>query len=376
MKKIFSLALASALACGALFAQSLKVTNTFGGDSDSTGASDLFIFENQKEEDGSYKNEFKNTTNVSDRLQLDASGEKFDARVRLEFAAPKVNGKNTTVRLRGYGRFKPLQQFQLIAGNSFFTKVPVKAGYLFASDDYPKYARILQSGFGAQSDWTFGENKNIYANFAAGLKGDEDTFFNKDTLGFDMGFNFGAKDIFSAGASFQNITGNRFSAGAFAGLDSVENLTLNAGYIYNNTDTDFIAKAAKHSVSLTAGFNIEKIGLSIGADVISAIGNEYIKNGDTLEYKKDDTKLTPFLAKIRISYAATENVTVNLKAKSALMIGDGNSVKYEVYPYVTYKLPSKMGTLSGGVRFNMNYNTLTSFSFPLTWKCVVADIKK
>ena len=75
--------LAGMLVCGALSAQSIKVTNTFGGDADSTGGSDLFVFENQKNEDGTYKNNFENKTRVSDRLQLDASGEKFDGRVRM-----------------------------------------------------------------------------------------------------------------------------------------------------------------------------------------------------------------------------------------------------------------------------------------------------
>ena len=41
--------LAGVLLCGALNAQSIKVTNTFGGDSDNISGSDLFVFENQKD---------------------------------------------------------------------------------------------------------------------------------------------------------------------------------------------------------------------------------------------------------------------------------------------------------------------------------------
>ena len=250
MKKIVSVMLAGVLLCGALNAQSIKVTNTFGGDSDNISGSDLFVFENQKDEEGSYENEFGNKTRVSDRLQLDASVSKFDSRIRIEFNATKLNGKDSTVRFRGYGRFKPVDQFQLIAGNDFFTKVPVDAGYLVASDDYPKYARILQNGFGAISGWTFGEEKNINLIIASGLKGGDDTFLDMDSLGFDAGLNFGIKNVFSAGASFQNMTGDNFSVAAFAGLNSVENLILNAGYIYNATDTDFITKPAKKGVKM------------------------------------------------------------------------------------------------------------------------------
>ena len=86
----------------ALSAQSIKIVNTFGGDADSTGGSDLFTFENQKDEDGNYKNEFGNKTRISDRLQIDAIGDKFDARARMEFATTKLNGKESTIRLRGY----------------------------------------------------------------------------------------------------------------------------------------------------------------------------------------------------------------------------------------------------------------------------------
>lgn len=261
MKKIIFVVGAFMLASSAVNAQSIKVVNTFGGDSNSTGGSDLFVFENQKNDDGTYKNEFENKTRISVRLQVDASGEKFDGRIRLEADTTKLNGRDSLFRLRGYGRFKPISQFQLIAGNDLFTKVPVDTGYLAASDDYPKYARILQNGFGAISNWKCGEDKIISFNFAGGVKGTDDSFLDMNKLGLDAGFNFGLKDIFSCVASFQNLTGDNLSISVFAGLNAVENLTLNAGYIYNNTDTDFITKTAKNSISLTAGYIFKIEGL-------------------------------------------------------------------------------------------------------------------
>lgn len=376
MKKIVSVMMAGVLLCEVMNAQSIKVTNTFGGDSDSTGGSDLFVFENQKDEDGSYENEFGNKTRVSNRLQLDASVSKFDSRIRVEFGATKLNGKDSTVRLRGYGRFKPVDQVQLIAGNDFFTKVPVDAGYLAASDDYPKYARILQNGFGVISSWTFGEEKNINLNIAGGLKGGDDTFLDIDTLGLDTGLNFGLKNVFSAGASFQSITNNNFSVAAFAGLNSVKNLTLNAGYIYNATDTDFITKSAKNALSVTVGYNIKKIGLFAGADVISALGNEYIDDGETKEYKEDNDDLIPFLTKVNVSYKASDAVTVGAKVKIAAMLGDKDSTQTEIYPNVTYTLQKKLGTITSGVRLNFDADKLSKFAIPLSWKCTFIDLKK
>lgn len=375
MKKIISALMAGMMVCGAVSAQSIKIANTFGGDSDSTGGSDLFTFQNQKDDEGSYKNEFGNETRVSDRLQIDASGEKFDARVRMEFATTKLNGKESTIRLRGYGRFKPVDQFQLIAGNDFSTKVAVDAGYLAASDDNPKYARILQSGLGAISNWTFGEEKNINVKLAGGFRGTDNAFLDKDSLGLDAGLSFGMRNVFSAGVTFQNATSNSPSIAAFAGLNAVENLTLNVAYIYNDTDTDYITKTAKNAVSLTAGYNFKDAGLFIAADVISALGNEYLEKGETKTYEKSGDALIPFLTKLNVAYKATDNITVGAKAKVAMMLGDSDSVKTEIYPNVTYKLPNKMGSLTTGLRLNLDNKGLSKFAIPFNWKCTLAEIK-
>lgn len=376
MKRIFSGLMAFMLVCGAAGAQSIKLVNTFGGDSDSTGSSDLFVFQNQKDDEGKYKNEFGNETRVSNRLQLDASDKKFDSRLRMEIGTTKLNGKESSIRFRGYGRFKPVEQFQLIAGNDFFTKVAVGPGYLVASDDTPKYARILQNGFGAISSWTLGDDKNADLSIAGGLKGVDNSFLEKDTLGLDAGFNFRMRDLFSMGASFQNMAGDNRSIGIFAGLEAVENLTLNAGYIYNATDTDFIAKVAKNAVSVSAGYDFKDAGIFVSADAVSAISSEYLENGETKKYEKDGTSLIPFLAKVNVSYKVDEDITLGAKAKITCMIGDNDSTKTELYPNVTYKLQNKMGSLTTGVRMNFDKDGLSKFAIPLNWKCTLADIKK
>ena len=377
MKKIISIGLAGMLICGAVTAQSVKIVNTFGGDADSTGGSDLFVFENQKNEDGDgYSNEFTNSTRVSNRLQMDASSSQFDARVRLEFAAGKYNGTASTVRLRGYGRYKPVDAFQIIAGNDFSTKVAVDAGYFAASDDSPKFARILQSGLGALSNLNFGDEDNIFVKLGGGLRFEDGSVLNINKLELDAGLSFGMKKLFSAGATFQNVTGNNISVGVFAGLNSIENLTLNAGYIYNNTDTDYITKTAKNSVSFTAGYKFSDLGLFAGVDLICGLGNEYLDNGETKKYQKNDTDLIPFLTKLNISYKATDNLTVGANAKVSMMLGDDDSGKTEVYPNLTYNLSNKFGSVTTGVRMTFDKYGVAKFAVPINWKCTLADIKK
>ena len=376
MKKIMVTVAASILVCSIISAQSLKLVNTFGGDSDSTGGSDLFTYDNLKDEDGKYKDDYTNTTRASNRLQLDASDKNFDSRLRMEIGTTKLNGKESTIRFRGYGRFKPVDQFNLIAGNEFFTKVPVNAGYLIASDDYPKYARILQNGFGAVSNWKLADDGSMKISFAGGLKGTDSSLNDKDKRGLDFGFNFDVRDLVSLGGSFQNATGNQLSAAAFVGLKAIENLTLNAGYIYNCTDTDFISKSAKNAISLSAGYDFTDMGLFLGADIVSGISNEYLDNGDTKKYQKNDSDLTPFQTKIRISYKLDESVEVGAKAKVSMMIGDSDSRKTEIYPNIAYKLSNNFGTISTGVRVTMDSSDIATISIPLTWKCTLADIKK
>uniref|UniRef100_UPI00298E6B51 hypothetical protein n=1 Tax=Treponema sp. TaxID=166 RepID=UPI00298E6B51 len=156
----------------------------------------------------------------------------------------------------------------------------------------------------------------------------------------------------------------------------VENLTLNIGYIYNDTDTDYITKSAKNALSLTAGYNFKDAGLFLSADVISALGNEYLEKGETKTYEKSGVAIIPFLTKLNLAYKATDNITVGAKAKVSLMLGDNDSVKTEIYPNVTYKLPNKMGSLTTGLRLNLDNKGLSKIAVPFNWKCTLADIKK
>ena len=43
-------------------------------------------------------------------------------------------------------------------------------------------------------------------------------------------------------------------------------------------------------------------------------------------------------------------------------LGETDSIETEVYPNATYNLPDKMGSLSSGVRMNINKNGITKFA--------------
>ncbi|MBQ0051874.1 MAG: alkaline phosphatase [Treponema sp.] len=161
------------------------------------------------------------------------------------------------------------------------------------------------------------------------------------------------------------MAGDNRSMAVFAGLNRIENLTLNAGYIYNATDTDFITKTAKNALSLSAAYDFKETGLLIAADVISAISNEYLDKGETKKYEKNGTSLIPFLAKGCITYKAMKNITVGLECKVAMMIGDSDSTNSEVYPKFTYSLDNKMGSVTTGVRMNVDKDGLYKIAIPL-----------
>ena len=99
------------------------------------------------------------------------------------------------------------------------------------------------------------------------------------------------------------------------------------------------------------------------------------RSGETKKYEKNNKDLIPFLTKVNVSYNATEDITIGVKAKLSCMIGDNDSVQTELYPNVTYKMPNKIGSLTTGVRINIDNDGLSKIAVPLSWKCTLAEIK-
>lgn len=365
---------AALLLAASLASADISLSSTFGGNEDSIWGNDFMSWSRKDDDpattDRDESDEFESSVaNVSERLQLDYSSEKIDGRLRLEFNANnKIDGKNAPVRLRGFARFTPVEQIQFAAGNDFFTKYGVSAAYLAAADDTYSSGKMAESGLAFTAKFnTF----KFVANWAGDSQAD-----NLDKLGLNFGADFVIPDTVKIGTTLKNITSDDRTFGIFAGLGSVENLVLNAGYIYNDHDKF----DAKHALQVSAGYTFKDAGIKVSADVISALTNEYVKNGETEENKNSDgDKIYPFYTRVAASYSATENLKVKGDVKLSTLLGEDYSTETVVYPSVEYKLPKKMGSVQAGVRFTFHdlkdNGGLQKFSIPLCWKWTPVSVK-
>lgn len=365
---------AALLLAASLASADISLSSTFGGNEDSIWGNDFMSWSRKDDDpattDRDESDEFESSVaNVSERLQLDYSSEKIDGRLRVEFNANNnINGKNAPVRLRGFARFTPVEQIQFAAGNDFFTKYGVSAAYLAAADD------TYSSGKMAESGLAFTAKFNTF-KFVANWAGDSQVD-NLDKLGLNFGADFVIPDTVKIGTTLKNITSDDRTFGIFAGLGSVENLVLNAGYIYNANDVF----PAKHALQASAAYTFKDAGINVAADVVSVLTNEFVKDGETEEYKNSDgDKVYPFYTRVAASYSATENLKVKGDVKLSTLLGEDYSTETVVYPSVEYKLPKKMGSVQAGVRFTFqdlkNNGGLHKFSIPLCWKWTPVSVK-
>lgn len=365
---------AALLLAASLASADISLSSTFGGNEDNIWGNDFMSWSRKDDDpattDRDESDEFESSVaNVSERLQLDYSSEKIDGRLRLEFNANNnINGKNAPVRIRGFARFTPVEQIQFAAGNDFFTKYGVSAAYLAAADD------TYSSGKMAESGLAFTAKFNTF-KFVANWAGDSQVD-SLDKLGLNFGADFVIPDTVKIGTTLKNITSDDRTFGIFAGLGSVENLVLNAGYIYNANDVF----PAKHALQASAAYTFKDAGINVAADVVSVLTNEFVKDGETEEYKNSDgDKVYPFYTRVAASYSATENLKVKGDVKLSTLLGEDYSTETVVYPSVEYKLPKKMGSLQAGVRFTFqdlkDNGGLQKFSIPLCWKWTPVSVK-
>lgn len=386
---------AALLLAASLASADISLSSTFGGNEDNIWGNDFMSWSRKDDDpvttDRDESDEFESSVaNVSERLQLDYSSEKIDGRLRLEFSNSKhtataekddagevtvkdaykidLGGKNGSLRLRGFARFTPVEQIQFAAGNDFFTKYGVSAAYLAAADDTYSSGKMAESGLTFNTKFS---GLKFVANWAGDSQAD-----NLDKLGLNFGADFVIPDTVKIGTTFKNITSDDRTFGIFAGLGSVENLVLNAGYIYNANDIF----PAKHALQASAAYAFKDAGINVAADVVSVLTNEYVKDGETEEYKNSDgDKVYPFYTRVAASYSATENLKVKGDVKLSTLLGEDYSTETVVYPSVEYKLPKKMGSLQAGVRFTFqdlkDNGGLQKFSIPLCWKWTPVSVK-
>lgn len=348
-KKVWLSALAGIVLASGVSAQSITLTNIFGGDADNLYSDDFIKLE--KDDDG---NLTKGNVNVADRLQLDFKGDKILGRVRLEAKTGTVNGKlatnfntdNSDIRLRGFVGFNPWEFLTIAGGNSFFTKYSLSAAYLAASDDQESHGNLLDTN-GA------GVIFNIAGLKIAGGVAAE------SRLNLNLAASYDIKDVVSLGFTFQDVTTEAFSFAGYAGLNAVEDLILNVGYIYNRTDTSYLA-SAEQAVQASAGYTFKDIGLTLLGDLQLGLTKNGAKDKDG-KYAEYDR--APLYTKVVAGISPLDNLNVSL----AFTLTDGGigAVGYSFYPYIDYD--TGLGTIRTGARFNFGDSDFTGIDIPLSW---------
>ena len=354
-KKVWLSALAGIVLASGVSAQSITLTNIFGGDADNLYSNDFITLE--KDDDGNLN---KGNVNVADRLQLDFKGDKILGRVRLEAKTGTVNGKfskalqegtlfdkdgTTDLRIRGFVGFNPWEFLTIAGGNSFFTKYSLSAAYLAASDDQESHGNLLDTN-GA------GVIFNIAGLKIAGGVAAE------SRLNLNFAASYDIKDVVSLGFTFQDVTTEAFSFAGYAGLNAVEDLILNVGYIYNH-EANYLT-SAEQAVQVSAGYTFKDIGLTLLGDLQLGLTKNGAKDKDG-KYAEYDR--APLYTKVVAGISPLDNLDVSL----AFTLTDGGTgaVGYSFYPYIDYD--TGLGTIRTGARFNFGDSDFTGIDIPLSW---------
>ena len=339
-KKVWLSALAGIVLASGVSAQSITLTNIFGGDADNLYSEDFIKLE--KDDDG---NLTKGNVNVADRLQLDFKGDKILGRVRLEGKTGTVNGKNSELRVRGFVGFNPWEFLTIAGGNKFFTKYSLSAAYLAASDDQESHGNLLDT-----------DGAGVIFNIA-GLK-IAGGVAAESRLNLNLAASYDIKDVVSLGFTFQDVTTEAFSFAGYAGLNAVEDLILNVGYIYNH-EGGYLA-SAEQAVQFSAGYTFKDIGLTLLGDLQLGLTKNGAKDKDG-KYAEYDR--APLYTKVVAGISPLDNLDVSL-AFTLTDEGTG-AVGYSFYPYIDYD--TGLGTIRTGARFNFKDSDFTGIDIPLSW---------
>ena len=344
-KKVWLSALAGIVLASGVSAQSITLTNIFGGDADNLYSSDFITL--TKDDDG---NLTKGNVNVADRLQLDFKGDKILGRVRLEGKTGTVNGRNSELRVRGFIGFNPWEFLTIAGGNKFFTKYSLSAAYLAASDDQESHGNLLDT-----------DGAGVIFNFA-GLK-IAGGVAAESRLNLNLAASYDIKDVVSLGFTFQDVTTEAFSFAGYAGLNAVEDLILNVGYIYNH-EGGYLA-SAEQAVQVSAGYTFKDIGLTLLGDFQTGLSKKSAKDKDGV-YKELDR--APLYTKVVAGISPLDNLDVSLaftlsNAYDKDEVAD--VVKYSFYPYIDYD--TGLGTIRTGARFNFKDSDFSGIDIPLSW---------
>ncbi|WP_027728655.1 hypothetical protein [Treponema sp. C6A8] len=352
LTKLISSVVIFAVMTFSVTAQSVSVTNSFGGNTDSLSGDDFLIFDRSGD---------KEDTHISDRLQLDVTSKYIDSRVRLDFnGSGNKDGKNSAIQTRGYVDFRPVQPLNFMLGNAFFTKWAMKHGYLQALDDNHVSSKLC------------GNNGAAVLFNMAGFQLSAGTGY-ESYLDLNLGASYTLPNVFAIGVTSQDTTNNNRSISAYVGLLAVENLTLNAGYSYNFMAYDYLPNC-EHVAILSVGYKFADFGLFIAADALYDItGKSY--NSTTEEFVEqkdvDGDKYNSYCAVLFAGYDVNDKLTISCRGiaynadKTRKTIK--NSHSFIIYPNFDFK--TEVGTFTAGARFYLSKNGgYKGFTIPFVWK--------
>ena len=179
----------------------------------------------------------------------------------------------------------------------------------------------------------------------------------------NLAASYDIKDVVSLGFTFQDVTTEAFSFAGYAGLNAVEDLILNVGYIYNH-EGGYLA-SAEQAVQFSAGYTFKDIGLTLLGDFQTGLSKKSAKDKDGVYTEYDRV---PLYTKVVAGISPLDNLDVSLAFTLSNAYDDkvnADVVKYSFYPYIDYD--TGLGTIRTGTRFNFADSDFSGIDIPLSW---------
>jgi len=377
-KKNF-IALVLMVAGGITFAKSYSVTNTFGGSTEDLEGQDLFTLGRTYNPEKNVYTLNNSDMHVADRIQLEAGNEVIETKIRLDlFNFENVDyeeGVFPGINLKGYGLVNFNDYVSMTAGNGFFSRFEIKAAELFAMDTLPDSGKILRNGAGIFGTIPFDKKAKTKLNAGAGLEYTSD-FSDIKNLKADFGASFIVKKNFSVGVSAHSFTAGEFGKyGIFASKLIGDDIKINAGFIYNNSDKDVLLRETKYSVQLSGKYTNDDLRFQVAADVISGLNSEYL-SGKTQETLKYEGNGIPFAADLDVAYFVTDKVKAAVNVMYQDLLNTKGNYLCQVYPNIGYSSKKGKYSVNGGVKLFFEQTTvkgLTRVSVPVVCKVEFSD---
>ena len=347
MKKLLITTIAALLTASFAGAQSISLTNTFGGNGDNVGTPDSLKFD----KDGN-----KEDAVIGNRLQLDLASEHIDSRVRINFQGDK----NWAPAGQGYVNFRPVNGLNFIGGNKFFWKWTTPGAYLAGTDDYLNHGKLADDN-GAGLLYKFA-NDDIGFTVASAVG-------QQSRLDLNFGAQFDLNKIASFSVTAQDVTEKTITVGGYVAVQAVKNLILNFGYTYNTSDATYVA-ATQHLAQISAGYFFSDIRFGIYADAALGLNKKQFSS-EADDFVDLDNGI-PLWTAIRAAYTLNENIDLNgwVHIKHKLNTND-SSTEITAYPYFDYK--TEYGTFRSGIRVFFDDATgYKGFNIPFSWQYKIA----